>query len=198
MCKNTCVSNKKCMQRGKEKLIQGQMQPHHFRFLKVNQYLNPTAVSNYIFKYPMESSQTTRLHIAQSRTAVPARWASINVSTFLEKMKQHSGEDYGSWHSLYRHAAAGMPISHHSSNYLAVICQWIPPSRVLRTLTLPVLWGVNKVQLLGGRESKNEAHVCGGGSAELQTLKRACLCLEWKRNMYLARAGTTHYIFITE
>lgn len=51
-------------------------------------------------------------------------------------------------HGQCRSAAART--SCHSSNYLAVVCQWIPPSRVLHTLTLPFLWGVTIVQLLGG------------------------------------------------
>lgn len=198
MCKNTCVSNKKCMRRGKEKQIQGQMQPHHFRFLKVNQYLKPTAVSNYIFKYPMESSQTTRLHIARSRTAVPAKWASINVSKFWKRWNSivEKTTEADTIHTgmllLARPSATTHPTTLQSS------ASEFP--QVESCVLLPSLsfGGSTKSNCLGGRESKNEAHVCESGSAELQTLKRACLCLEWKRNMYLARAATTHYIFITE
>lgn len=64
-----------------------------------------------------------------------------------------------------------------SSNYLAVVCQWIPPGRVLRTLPLPLLRGVGKVQLLrGGGESDSEAHMCTSGSAEMRTLRRVHVC----------------------
>lgn len=157
---------KKCMLRGKEKQIRGQMQPHHFRFLKVNRYLNLTAVSNYLLKYPMQSSQTTRLHLARSRTAVPAKWASISVSTFLEKMKQLSGEDYRSWHKLSRVHAGMLLVNSPPTHPTTLQSSASEFPQVESCILLPSLsfGGSTKSNCLG--ESKNEAHECGSGSAE--------------------------------
>lgn len=42
------------------------------------------------------------------------------------------------------------------SSYLAVVCQRIPPGRVLRALTVPLLRGLGKVQLLTGWRWRGE------------------------------------------
>lgn len=85
-------------------------------------------------------------------------------------------------HSQRRHAAASDTSSScHSSNYLAVVCQRIPPSRVLRTLTLPLLWGITKVQLLEGMGRVRMKLTCTKPFIRnAYTPKCACLWSEWR------------------
>ena len=71
---------------------------------------------------PMEQHRTTECH-AEHKDGVLAWWQQLFV------LDEHSGQ---------------------SSNYLAVVCQWISPSSVLRALNLPLLWGLVQVTLLGG------------------------------------------------
>lgn len=99
------------------------------------------------------------------------RWGSLSDATIWKKMKLQPTRMQTTNCGISSQSAGR---DRHSSNYLAVVCQWFSPSRVLRTLTPPFLLGVDKVQLLsgGGRgESKNEACMCISSSAEMQTLK---------------------------
>lgn len=90
-------------------------------------------------------------------------------------LEQHRGKEKAKW---WCHAATDTDTStgRHSSNYLAVVCQWNPPGRVLCTLTLPLPWGLHQVQPLQGNggESKNEDDMQKQIRRNVVTIKHAC------------------------
>lgn len=137
---------------------------------------------------PIQPSGITWLHVAKSSRSEQRRDGLLKPKLrgdAFEEMKQQSGGDYWSKHKhcavhsqCKRAAAAGTSTGRHTFNYLAVVCQWIPPSRVLRTLTLPFLWGVDKVQLLGGGRVRMKL-MCAEAVQQKCIHPKVCMSVRW-------------------
>lgn len=103
-----------------------------------------------------------------------------------KKKRWKSNGGCGRWSRGSLATTATRTMTRRCSSYLAVVCQRIPPGWVLRALTIPLLRGLGKVQLLTGWRWRGKGRGWGGKRATMKPT-HTCACVRAARSIFKQR-----------